>query len=125
MGHAYFLEGGRPVVDRARFIRIIQEDLVPLLEEYCYEDFDALEKILGAGLVDRQNRAVRHDLFDLDRWDDLVSALLQPSPELATSSAALAAEIEAEGEAAEEEAGEASAGGPGSGHDEAAATSEQ
>lgn len=125
VGHSYFLEGGRPVVDRARFIRIVQEDLVPLLEEYCYEDFDALEKILGAGLVDRRSRAVRHELFDLERWDDLVHALLQPSPELATSTAVLAAETEADGEREGDEEDSGEGPDPGSGDADVAATSEQ
>jgi hypothetical protein len=30
---------------------VLAEDLVPLLEEYCYEDYGALARILGPGLV--------------------------------------------------------------------------
>jgi 5-methylcytosine-specific restriction protein B len=35
VGHAYLLERGRPVTDFTRFVRVLAEDLVPLLEEYC------------------------------------------------------------------------------------------
>ena len=49
VGHAYLLDGDKPVADFARLARIVQDDIIPLLEEYCYEDYDALEKILGIG----------------------------------------------------------------------------
>ena len=102
VGHAYLMDGSKPVSDFARFARIVQDDIIPLLEEYCYEDYDALEKILGAGLVDRMSQRIKHELFDPARTQDLVTALLAPAPDIATSLSA----TEAEGEALAEEAGE-------------------
>jgi 5-methylcytosine-specific restriction enzyme B len=92
IGHAYLLENGRPVSEFLRFARILQEDILPLLEEYCYEDYDALEKILGRSLVDRQKQRIRHELFEPSRRSELVSALL--SPEITTSVAAAKTEQE-------------------------------
>lgn len=86
IGHAYLMENGRPIGDFARFARVLQEDILPLLEEYCYEDYEALEKILGRSLVDRQNQRLRRELFEPSRKDELIQALL--SPEITTSSAA-------------------------------------
>ena len=83
IGHAFFMENGRPVSDFGHFVRILQEDILPLLEEYCYEDYDALEKILGA-LVDRPKQRFRIELFDPARQDELLQALLAPSPEIVT-----------------------------------------
>ena len=37
IGHAYLLEANKPVTDFSRFVRILAEDIIPLLEEYCYE----------------------------------------------------------------------------------------
>jgi len=85
VGHAYFLENGQPVSDLASFARIVQDDILPLLEEYCYEDYDALEKILGSGLVDRAGQRLRHELFEPARQDELIQALIAPSPEITTS----------------------------------------
>ena len=68
--------GGRPVRDAARFFRVVRDEIIPLLEEYCYEDFDALHAILGGGLVDLPNRAIRHDLFEEPTGPELVQALL-------------------------------------------------
>lgn len=92
IGHAYLLENGRPVTDFPRFARILAEDIIPLVEEYCYEDFSALRDILGTGLVDEENRRIRSELFVPDRPEELIQALLAPSPDLVTSSAAIAAE---------------------------------
>jgi len=82
VGHAYFMERGGPLTDFHRFSRVVQEDLIPLLEEYCYEDWGTLEKLLGGGLVDRKQQRVRHELFAPDRRADLIQALLAPCPEL-------------------------------------------
>ncbi|ATB33871.1 hypothetical protein MEBOL_007372 [Melittangium boletus DSM 14713] len=82
VGHAYFMERGGPLTDFHRFARVVQEDLIPLLEEYCYEDWGALEKLLGGDLVDRKQQRVRHELFAPDRQHELVQALLAPCPEL-------------------------------------------
>lgn len=94
IGHAYFLENGRPVTEFSHLARIIQDDLIPLLEEYCYEDYEALEKILGKGLIDRENQRVRHELFDTINYDDLIQALLSPFPEISTSAQAVISEQE-------------------------------
>ena len=40
------------MTDFSRFVRILAEDIIPLLEEYCYEDYSVLTQILGKGLVD-------------------------------------------------------------------------
>jgi 5-methylcytosine-specific restriction protein B len=94
IGHAYFLSHGQPVTDFARFTRIVQDDLLPLLEEYCYEDYDALEKILGTGLIDGVNQRVRHELFESARQDELITALLQPCPELSALPQVVTADTE-------------------------------
>jgi len=103
IGHAYFLEQGRPVIDVARFVRIVEEDIVPLLQEYCYEDYNALAQILGQGLVDEQQQRIRHELFAPARQDELLQALLAPAPEIAASPQAVAQAALEEAEANVEE----------------------
>jgi len=53
--------------------------------EYCYEDYDALARILGKGLVDDSGQRIREELFSSDRQDELVQALMAPYPEIGTS----------------------------------------
>ncbi len=86
IGHAYFLEvGGKPVTDFSSFVSILAEDIIPLLEEYCYEDYGALTEILGKGMVDEPRQRIREELFLPSRWEELVQALLEPAPEIVTS----------------------------------------
>jgi 5-methylcytosine-specific restriction protein B len=89
IGHAYFLKDDRPIIDIGHFTRVFAEDIVPLLEEYCYGDYGALAAILGSRLVDVNTQRINDDLFSPDRRDDLISALLIQFAEVATSSEAL------------------------------------
>ena len=74
---------------------MLQDEIIPLLEEYCYEDYPALAEILGTGLVDAINQRICEELFEDARRDDLVQALLQPYPEIATSRQAIASDARA------------------------------
>jgi len=94
IGHAYLMdENGNPVTDFAKFSRIIAEDIIPLLEEYCYEDYAALSEILGEAMVDRDRQRVREELFAPGRRQDLIQALLAPTPDLSTTLEAVAQSI--------------------------------
>lgn len=94
IGHAYFLDGGQPVTEMNRFVRIVADDILPLLEEYCYEDFTLLAEILGDSLIDREQQRIRHELFDPARRDLLVQALLSPFPNITASASAVRSEAE-------------------------------
>jgi 5-methylcytosine-specific restriction enzyme B len=92
VGHAYLMEAGKSVTDFARFSRILAEDIFPLLEEYCYENYGLLRNLLGSAIVDEKNQRLRSELFNDDRRDDLIQALRAPFPEISTSTVAIAAE---------------------------------
>jgi len=96
IGHAYLMEKGQPIADFTTLARVVQEDLLPLLEEYCYEDYNKLEQIMGSGLIDAKAQIIRHDLFELSQQANLVQALLAPCPEVTTSAQAAAAEEQQE-----------------------------
>lgn len=90
IGHAYLLdEHGKPVSDFTNFSHILAEDIIPLLEEYCYEDYSALLEILGGAIVDDERQRVRDELFQPAHRQDLVEALLAPTPELSTTMEAI------------------------------------
>jgi 5-methylcytosine-specific restriction protein B len=98
VGHSFLLEAGKPIKDAARFFQVIHDEIIPLLEEYCYEDYDAIHAILGSGLVDLPNRAIRHDLFKEPAGPELVEALLAQCPDLLTSLKAATTPGSGEGE---------------------------
>lgn len=76
VGHSYLLAGGHPVRDLSRFVEVLRDDIIPLLEEYCYEDFEALERILGPTVVQRAKLRIDTSLFEPQRHPDLIQALL-------------------------------------------------
>ena len=65
----------QPITSIAEFARVLRDDLVPLLEEYCYDDFAMLGDILGNTLVDVQAGRVRDEMFDASAGDMLIQAL--------------------------------------------------
>lgn len=102
LGHSYLMEKGRPIGDMTTFTKVLREDILPLLEEYCYEDYGLLEKILGASLVDGQKQLVHQELFEPSNRSLLIQALLAPTPDLITSAQVLSSEAQAEEDEAEE-----------------------
>jgi 5-methylcytosine-specific restriction protein B len=107
LGHSYLMEGGHAIDNFATFVRIIQEDIFPLLEEYCYEDYTKLQSILGSNFVDSTKQQFRRELFDEVNKDQLITALLAIAPEITTSRQVAASEAQEnalqEDEAIEEE----------------------
>jgi len=76
IGHSYLLkEDGKPIADFSEFARALHEDIIPLLEEYCYEDYSTLEKILGSGIVDANDQKIRHELFKDSAKDELLQVI--------------------------------------------------
>lgn len=82
IGHSYFLEKEKPVTDIEKFKRIVKEDVIPLIEEYCYGDYQLISKILGDMLVNVTNKLIRFELFNSPDSADLISALLKPCPQI-------------------------------------------
>ncbi|MSQ48744.1 MAG: AAA family ATPase [Deltaproteobacteria bacterium] len=104
IGHSYFLHEGRPVNDLGHLSRILQDEVLPLLEEYCYDNWDSLKRILGNGFVDVDSKSFRSGLFDANRQADLLQALFATDPEIATSAVAVAAEVSLPDPAEDEDA---------------------
>jgi 5-methylcytosine-specific restriction protein B len=108
VGHAYFMHAGKPIVEMHRLAAVVRDDLVPLLEEYCYDTPSALAAILGTTLVTGDPPRIDHALFERSRQADLAMALLQPCPEIIATLQAVSADAAAalEDEAAESDAGQ-------------------
>jgi len=52
VGHAIFMNDGVPISDPHEFALSFRHELIPLLQEYVYEDYRDLAGILGPGIVD-------------------------------------------------------------------------
>ena len=98
------MQSGTPLKDLASLKRAIRDDIIPLLEEYCYEDYSTLAKILGEQIVDAVSEQVRHHLFEDGQEELLIQGILSPCPEITTSTEAISSEeSQAESVRADEE----------------------
>ncbi|GAA3987542.1 AAA domain-containing protein [Thermobifida alba] len=70
IGHSFFLPGGRVVDDEATLAAVIRAEVLPILQEYAYDDYTLLAGLLGQRIVDAANYRL-HDLTD----EELVAAL--------------------------------------------------
>ena len=52
VGHSYLLVDGQPVDEVDEFAARFREEILPLLQEYCYDDYTMLAKFIGSALVD-------------------------------------------------------------------------
>jgi 5-methylcytosine-specific restriction protein B len=73
IGHSFFLHDGRALADADAFARVIRHEIVPLLQEYCFDDYGQLVDFLGPDLVDLETLSLNHEaLADSER---LIAAL--------------------------------------------------
>jgi 5-methylcytosine-specific restriction protein B len=86
------MQGGYAFKDLATLRRAVRDDILPLLQEYCYEEYERLAEILGEQLVDKVGQRIRDELFDERQEEALIQALLSSCADITTSTAAIAAE---------------------------------
>jgi len=75
IGHAFLLEDGQPIGEPDEFARRFRQEILPLLQEYCYDDYGALAGYLGDQLVDAKGQTLKEDV--LNDSDKLIQALMQ------------------------------------------------
>lgn len=73
IGHSFFLVDDEPVSDVEEFAKRFRYEVIPLLQEYCYEDYRALADYLGPELVDGDAQEIRTEV--LDQPEELAAAL--------------------------------------------------
>jgi len=75
IGHSFLMENGEPLTDPEEFARRFRQEILPLLQEYCYDDYSALASYLGEKIVDRENKTVNHE--SLGDTDSLIAVLTE------------------------------------------------
>jgi 5-methylcytosine-specific restriction protein B len=65
IGHSFLLdESGQPISDVDVFAAQFRHEIVPLLQEYAFEDYAELESYLGKAVVDVDAQRIRPGLLD-------------------------------------------------------------
>jgi 5-methylcytosine-specific restriction protein B len=63
IGHAFLMDENGPLTDPVEFARRFQQDIVPLLQEYCYDDYNELADYLGNALIDRDTQSLDDEIL--------------------------------------------------------------
>jgi len=75
LGHAYFLEDGEPVDDAHKLASVMRDKVFPLLQDYCYDDYETLASILGERIVDTENQSFRPQVTATGNIAELLASL--------------------------------------------------
>lgn len=73
IGHSFLMDGDGPVSDSVEFARRFRQEILPLLQEYCYDDYKVLADYIGDKLVDTQAQVLNEER--LSKPDQLIEAL--------------------------------------------------
>jgi 5-methylcytosine-specific restriction protein B len=63
VGHSFLLEGSQPITDPDDFAQRFRQEILPLLQEYCYDDYAILASYFGDGLVDTEAQTLNEDVL--------------------------------------------------------------
>ncbi len=64
IGHSYFLRNEEAITSKSAFCDSIRHDILPLLEEYCYDDLGALGVLLGSEIIDTEKQSINEALIN-------------------------------------------------------------
>jgi 5-methylcytosine-specific restriction protein B len=65
IGHSFLLDGtGQPIADPDAFAAQFRHEIVPLLQEYAFEDYAELESYLGEAVVDTDAQRIRTGVLE-------------------------------------------------------------
>jgi 5-methylcytosine-specific restriction enzyme B len=75
IGHSFLLDGEQPIADPALFAARFRTEILPLLQEYAYDDYRELATYLGPAFVSVDEQRLNGDV--LADPDSLVAALVE------------------------------------------------
>ena len=64
IGHSFFLRDGGVITELEDLARVFRLEVLPLLQEYCYEDYSTLAEFVGEKIVDVQGQRVRREVIN-------------------------------------------------------------
>ncbi|NLI93028.1 MAG: EVE domain-containing protein [Peptococcaceae bacterium] len=63
IGHAYFMRNGAQITTADELKEIYELEIIPLVQEYCFDDYQQLAEIIGQNFVDVQNMTIQWEIF--------------------------------------------------------------
>jgi len=59
IGHSYFMQNNKPIQQIEDLQFIFKNEIIPLLQDYFYEDYEKIQEVLGSGFVDAKNMEIK------------------------------------------------------------------
>lgn len=66
IGHALLMSEGNPISEPEELADRFRQDILPLLQEYCYDEYAKLVKYLGSKIVNADENSLNADLISND-----------------------------------------------------------
>jgi len=63
IGHSYLMKNEKAIKTEEQLISRIKDEILPLLQEYCFDDFSTLEEILGPKLFNLEQGRFNEEIF--------------------------------------------------------------
>ena len=81
IGHAYLMRAGKPIQSREALLAAFRDEILPLLAEYCFENYATLARILGDEIIDAAGQIPNaRVLLDVDRLHRALQRLITGDP---------------------------------------------
>jgi len=64
IGHSYFMKNAKPLEEIEDLRFVFANEIIPLLQDYFYEDYEKIHEILGKDFVDLKNQEITSDWKD-------------------------------------------------------------
>ena len=65
VGHSFFLDKeGKPITRSEDFVGHFLSEVLPILQEYAFEDYSLLGQLLGDGIVDTELQVIRPTVLE-------------------------------------------------------------
>jgi 5-methylcytosine-specific restriction enzyme B len=97
IGHSFFQRDGSPLSDFADLRRVLRNEILPLLQEYCYDQPELFREILGEKFLTPSSREIRDELFSGNHDDELLTALATWDPAITVGESSDVDDATAEG----------------------------
>lgn len=75
IGHSFLMRGDDAITEPDEFAHRFRQDILPLLQEFCYDDYAALARFIGTKLVKADAHTLDHEL--LSTPDKLLEVLAE------------------------------------------------
>lgn len=63
IGHSYFMNNSKQIDNIEELKQIYIYDIIPLVSEYCYNDYENMGKIIGEAFIDQDSQELKDELI--------------------------------------------------------------